>query len=80
MEEEEAVGALRGVLRVERVDAGARRRENLGVARQRLGRGVPEVAQDREVDVRIEVAERLDLEVRDQIARRARRCRGSSAR
>jgi hypothetical protein len=33
------------------------------VARQRLARGVAEVAQHGEVDVRVDVAERLDLEV-----------------
>ena len=54
---------------VERVDARARRLENLGVARQRFGRGVAKVAEDREVDVRIDVAERLHLEVREEIAR-----------
>ena len=32
-----------------------------------LGRGVPEVTQDREVDVRIEVAERLNFDVRQQL-------------
>ena len=50
MEEEEAIGAaVRGMLRVEMVDGRARGRENLGVAGQRLGRGVEEVAINAEV-------------------------------
>ena len=57
------------MLGVERLDAGARGRQDLGVARQRLGGRVAEVAQEGEMDVRIEVAERLHLEVRDQLLR-----------
>ena len=38
----------------------------VGVVRQRLGRRVEEVAEDREVDVRVDVAERLHLQVRVQ--------------
>ena len=67
-------------LRVERLDARARRGQNLGVARQRLGRGVAKIAEHREMNVRVDVAERLDFEVREEIRARARRCRGSSAR
>ena len=43
-------------------------------------RGVAEVGQQREVDVRIDVAERLHLEVREQFLDPRRRCRASSGR
>src|SRR6478735_8135844 len=52
MEQEEAIRTALRVGRVESVDAGGGR--------------VAEVAQDRKMDVRIEVAERLDLDVRQQ--------------
>ncbi len=67
MEQEEAIGAAVAVLPVERLDAGPRRVEDLGVARQRFGGGIAEIAEDREVDVRIDVAERLHLEVREKL-------------
>jgi hypothetical protein len=54
------------MLLVERADALARRLEDRAVVRLRLFSGVPEVAQDGEMNVRVEIAERLDLEVREQ--------------
>ena len=51
---------------IERLDPRAGRGQDLGVARQGLGRGVPKVTQDRKMDVRIEVAECLNLDVRQQ--------------
>ena len=55
------------MLAVERLDAGARGLENRGVARQRLGRRVAKIAEDGEVDVRVDVAERLHLEMREEL-------------
>jgi hypothetical protein len=66
MEEEEPVGATVRVPGVERGNARLRRRQNGGIARQRLRRGVREVAEDGEVDVRVDVAERLHLEMGEQ--------------
>ena len=64
MEEEEA---LARVAPVEGLDPRSRRGQDLVVAGiVALGR-VPEVAQDREVDVGIEVAERLHLEMLQQV-------------
>ena len=80
VKQEEAVGAAVRVPCVERGDAGARGLEDLRVVRQRLGRRVEKVAEDGEMDVRVDVAERLHFEVRDQVARRAPRCRTASAR
>ena len=59
----------RGVVmfRVERADALARRLQDRGVLRLRLFGGVAEVAQDGEMNVRVQIAERLDLEMREQI-------------
>ena len=80
MEQEEAVGTAVAVLVVERLDAGARGLENLGVARQRLGRRIAKVAEHGEVNVRVDVAERLDLEVREKIRHVLGADRASSAR
>jgi hypothetical protein len=66
MEEEEPAGARSLVPGVERGNARLRRGQNGGVARQRLRGRVREVAEDGEVDVRVDVAERLHLEVREQ--------------
>ncbi len=67
MEQEETVGASAAVLAVERFDAASRRLEDLGVAGQRLGGGVAKITEDGEVDIRIDVAERLNLEVREKV-------------
>ena len=67
VEEVEAGGLA--VARVQRLDALARGRHDRRVARPlRLVR-VHEVAEQREVEVRVEVADRLDLEVLDQLPR-----------
>ena len=66
VEQEELIGALGAVLGVERFDAGARRGQDLGIVRHRLGRRVAHVAQQREVDVRVDVAEGLDFQVGNQ--------------
>ena len=47
------------------------RRWNVGIVRPVLGQGVGEVDEEREVNARIEVAERLNLEVREHIVHRA---------
>ncbi len=67
VKQEEAIRPPVAVLAVERVDARPRRLEDLGVARQGFGGGVAEVAEHREVDVRIDVAERLHLEVCEKL-------------
>ena len=67
VKQEEPVRAAVRVPGVERGDARAGRLENLRVVRQRFGRRVQEVAEDGEVNVRVDVAERLHFEVRDQI-------------
>ena len=69
VEEEEAVAAAVGMLRIQGLDAGACRGQNVGVTRERFRRRVAKIGQQREVDVRIDVAKRLDLEMRDQLAR-----------
>ena len=56
---------------VQGVDARSRGGQDGGVVRPVLGDGVGEVAEEREVNARIEVAERLNLEVREQIVDRA---------
>ena len=71
MEQVEAAAAVAGVAMVQGVDAGSRGGQNVGVVRPVLGDGVGEVAEEREVDARIEVAERLNLEVRQQLVDRA---------
>ena len=78
MEQEEAVRTAVGMFRVERADGVGGGGKNLVVERQRFGLRVLEVAQDREVDVRIEVAERLHLDVRRRDPAPGRRCRESS--
>jgi hypothetical protein len=55
------------MFRIERADALARRLENGGVLRLRLFGGVAEIAQDGEMNVRVQIAERLDLEMREQV-------------
>ena len=71
MEEEEPIGVPGTESPIERLDAGTRRRQHRRVTRHVARRGVGEVAQDREVDVRIEIAERQHFEVLQQ--RRHRR-------
>ena len=56
---------------VQGVDARSRGGQNVGVVRPVLGEGVGEVAEQREVNAGIEVAERLDLQVREQLVDRA---------
>jgi hypothetical protein len=63
VEEEETVGPTLAQPRVQRLDPAAGRREDGGVLGQVAGRRVREVAQDREVDVGVEVPEGEDLEV-----------------
>jgi hypothetical protein len=70
MEEKEAVVPPGRMTVVQLLDPRARRRENLGVARKRLGLGVAKVAEEGEVDVRVQISESLDLEVVDQTAYR----------
>ncbi len=66
MKQEEAAVAALGIFRVELFDAGLRRGQDVGVLRQDLGRGVAQIREQRKVHVPIDVAERLDLEVRDE--------------
>jgi hypothetical protein len=68
VEEDEPAAAGVAVLPVQRLDAAARRVEDLRIARQRFGGSVAQVGQQREVQIRIVIAERLDLEVFDQLA------------
>ena len=68
MEEEEAVLVLGGVAEVQLLDPAPRLLEQRGVVGHLRGGGVREVAQDREVDVGVDVAERLHLEVLDELA------------
>ncbi len=67
MEKEEAIGPALGVPGVQGFDTFASGCQNLAVARERFARGVPEIAQDGELDVPIDVAERLHLDVGEQI-------------
>ena len=66
VKQEEAIGVLGAELEVERLDARARAFENRRVS-GRVGRArVGEVAEDREMDARIEIAERQHLDVLEQ--------------
>ena len=66
MKQEEAIGVLRAEAPVERLDAVARRRENRRIAGHLARLGVGEVAEDREVNERVEIAEREHLHVLQQ--------------
>ena len=66
MKEKEPIGVLGAEPLVEGVDAGARRLEQRRVIRHLARRRIREVAQDGEMDVRIHVAQRHDLEVLEQ--------------
>jgi hypothetical protein len=70
VEEIERILAAAGVAGVERADALDRRLHDRGVALARLGRRVGEVAQHREVEVRLPVGQELDLEVFQRLAHR----------
>ena len=80
MEQKEAIGVVRAEPPIEVLDAGARGGEDGGVVRQLARFGVGEVAEDREMDVRIEVAEREHLDVLQQRRHRRRRSSAASAR
>ena len=69
--EVEAVAAALGVACVEGRDAGARGVEDRLVLRHLARGGVREIAEDREVDARIEVAQRQHLEVLEQLRARS---------
>ena len=68
VEQEEPVRSPIPVPGVERRDARAGRLENLRVVRLRFGRRVEKVAEDGEVNVTVDVADRLHFEMGDQIA------------
>ncbi len=70
MEEIERVVGAVGVPAVQLANAGRRGLEDRRVARPRLRRSVGEVAQDREMEVRLAVGEILDLEVLEGLAYR----------
>ena len=63
MEEKEAVGAPDCMLRIERLDPQSSRLENFSITRQRLRRRVWIITENGKVDMRIQVAERLDFHV-----------------
>ena len=63
MEEEEAIAALGPGLAVERLDALHRGLDQRGVLRQVLRLGVVDIAQEGEVEVGVEVAQRRHLEL-----------------
>ncbi len=67
VEEVEAAAGVVGVPAVELLDAGLRGVDDRLVARQRLRGGVGEVGEEREVQQRVGVGERLDLEVRHDL-------------
>jgi hypothetical protein len=67
VDEVEAVVAALGVACVQGVDPGSRGAQDLRVVRHLARGGVREVAQDREVDARIEIAESQHLEVLEQL-------------
>src|SRR5262245_25802992 len=69
IEKEETIGTAVGMFGVERADTLGRRRQNVGVERQHLHIRVLEVAQDGEMKVWIEVAERRHLEMGHQLTR-----------
>ena len=69
VEQEEAVGTAVGMFCVERLDAFCSRVEDLCVDGQVLRLGVLEVTENGEMDVRVEVAERMHFDVRDQSPR-----------
>ncbi len=66
MKQEEPTAGLPWIPRVQRVDGRTRGRNDLLVVWRRFADRIREVAQDREVNVRIEIADRLDLEVIDE--------------
>ena len=80
VKQEEAAAVAAGVLAIELGDAGARGLQDVGILRLRLGGGIRKVAEQGEMNPRVDVAERLDLEVRDQLLDALRRCRAGSAR
>ena len=67
MKQVEAIGPSITVAGVEGVDAGACGGENVPVLRHLLGGRVGKIAKDREVDTGIDVAERLNLQVVEQL-------------
>jgi hypothetical protein len=67
MQEKEAPAGRIRIARVQRLDPGARRGDDRFVPRHRLGGGVDEVAQDREVDAGIEIAQREHFDVLDHL-------------
>jgi hypothetical protein len=64
--QEEPVGVLGAEPPIEILDAGARRRQDRRVLREVFGIGIREVAEDGEMDARVEVAEREHLHVLQQ--------------
>ena len=58
------------VFAIQRAHALHRRLDDRSVARQRLGRGVGEVAEQRKTDLRISIGEELRLEMIERVARR----------
>src|SRR4029077_14242419 len=67
MKQKEAIRASPRIFGVECRDPRTCCVKNLRVVRQRFGLRIGEVAEDGEVDVRVDVTERLDFEVRHQI-------------
>ena len=66
MEEKEPIAAALRMRPVERRDAGAGRCQNVRIARQRLLGRVANVAQNGEVQIGIDVPQRLDLDMFDE--------------
>ena len=73
VEEVEAVVPALRVARVEGLDSGTRGGQDGRVVRHLALRGVGEVAEDREVDVRVQVAQGEHLEVLEQLVHLGRR-------